>query len=181
MHDDREPIFRELSRAESEAILQRNHVGRVAYTFHDRVDIEPVHYVYDAGWIYGRTAPGAKLVTIAHHPWAAFEVDEVEGLFDWRSVVVHGTVYVLANDDWSSTPESARAVALLRELLPSTLTNDDPTPFRTVLVRLSVSELTGREAATSRRHPSHRHASRSDDARAADRGTAPPRGDAHAP
>src|SRR5690349_15736001 len=82
------PTFRELPRDECDALLARNHVGRVAFSFHDRVDLEPVHYVYAEGWIHGRTAPGAKVAVLRHHPWVAFEVDEVEGLFDWQSVVV---------------------------------------------------------------------------------------------
>ena len=41
--------FRELTAAETDALLERNHVGRIAYSFHDRVDIEPIHYVYADG------------------------------------------------------------------------------------------------------------------------------------
>lgn len=145
---DAAPSFRALDKAESHAILARNHVGRIAYSFHDRVDIEPIHYVYDGGWIYGRTSPGTKLATLSHHRWVAFEVDEVEGPFDWRSVVVHGTVYWLTSD--ASQADVETGLSLLRSFLPETLTEVDPTPFRTVLFRLSVSEITGRCAHTVR-------------------------------
>ena len=74
------PVFRALERRECEAVLARNRVGRLAFSFHDRVDIEPIHYVYADGVLYGRTAPGSKLTTIEHHRWVAFEVDDVEGL-----------------------------------------------------------------------------------------------------
>lgn len=152
MHNESEPEFGTLDRAESEAILSRNHVGRIAYTFHDRADIEPIHYVHDGGWIYGRTSPGAKLATLAHHRWAAFEVDEVEGPFDWRSVVVHGTVYLLttSSDSNASERDVSRAVTLLRRVAPDILTADDPASFRTVLFRLSTSEITGRFARGGR-------------------------------
>ena len=40
------PHIRELTRVEMEAILARNNVGRIAYAFQDRVDIEPISYVY---------------------------------------------------------------------------------------------------------------------------------------
>ena len=40
------PRIRELTRAEIEALLTRNNVGRIAYAFKDRVDIEPINYVY---------------------------------------------------------------------------------------------------------------------------------------
>jgi nitroimidazol reductase NimA-like FMN-containing flavoprotein (pyridoxamine 5'-phosphate oxidase superfamily) len=140
--------IRELTRAEVELVLARNHVGRIAVSFHDRVDIRPLHYAYAGGWIYGRTSPGDKLVTIAHNRWVSFETDEVTGPFAWRSVVVHGTFYTLS-DDGPATEREARdvALALLRRIVPETLTADDPVPERTVLFRIAVDEATGREAA----------------------------------
>jgi hypothetical protein len=36
---DQPPVFRQLSRDECEQILGRNQVGRIAFSFHDRVDI----------------------------------------------------------------------------------------------------------------------------------------------
>jgi len=45
MPDGAGPSFRALDEEESQAILSRNHVGRIAYSFHDRDDIEPIHYV----------------------------------------------------------------------------------------------------------------------------------------
>jgi nitroimidazol reductase NimA-like FMN-containing flavoprotein (pyridoxamine 5'-phosphate oxidase superfamily) len=147
------PLFREVDANEAKAILARNHVGRIAYTFHDRVDIEPISYVFAGGAIYVRTSPGSKLATLAHMPWVAFEVDEFEGPFDWRSVVAHGTVYPL-HEDGSLTERATYRLAVqeLRELVPRALEDDDPTPARRVLLRLQPSELTGREARTATGH-----------------------------
>ena len=142
------PTFRSLSRSECDALLARNHVGRLAFAFHDRVDIQPIHYVYDAGWLFGRTSEGAKLATLEHNRWIAFEVDEVRGPFDWASVVVQGTFHRI--DPAGSTSDraaAARAVRLLRGIVPGTFTADDPAGFRTVLFRIAVGELTGRMAA----------------------------------
>ena len=100
------PAFRELDRQECEALLARNKVGRIAFSFHDRVDIQAIHYVHHGDWLYVRTAPGTKIMTVAHNHWVAFEVDEIDGTFDWRSVVVRGSVYVL---DPEGTKEEQRA------------------------------------------------------------------------
>lgn len=87
------PTFRELTRAEAEAVLARNHVGRLAFVDEERhVDITPIHYVFAHGMVHGRTAAGTKLSAVAHRPWVAFETDEVEAAFRWRSVVVRGTI-----------------------------------------------------------------------------------------
>jgi len=85
-------IIDELDRDEIVALLSRNHVGRIAFSMHDRVDIQPIHYVYSDGWLYGRTSHGAKFATLMKNRWVAFEVDEVTTLFDWTSAVVHGAV-----------------------------------------------------------------------------------------
>jgi nitroimidazol reductase NimA-like FMN-containing flavoprotein (pyridoxamine 5'-phosphate oxidase superfamily) len=141
------PTFRELPTAEAVALLERSHVGRIAYTFHDRVDIEPIGYVYRDGWIYARTSPGAKLSTLHHHQWVAFQVDEIESPFDWRSVVVHGATYFL---EATRGPHDRRdydgALEVIRSIDPGALTEHDLTPDRTHLFRVHAGDVVGREA-----------------------------------
>jgi uncharacterized protein len=143
------PAVRELDRDECEAILARNHVGRLAYARENRVDIEPLHYVYHRGWLYGRTSHGTKLEVTGYEWWpVAFEVDEVEEVFRWRSVVVHGGFYTLdeRGPDWERS-EWRRGVEMLRELVPETFAEGDPVPHRRVLFRISAQELAGRESS----------------------------------
>jgi nitroimidazol reductase NimA-like FMN-containing flavoprotein (pyridoxamine 5'-phosphate oxidase superfamily) len=141
------PVIRELGRAECEALLARSHVGRIAYSFRDRVDITPVHYVADGAWLFGRTSEGAKLDTLRHNQWVAFEVDEVEGLFRWRSVVVHGAFRILGPEGPPADAELwERAIDRLRELLPETATYEDPVAFRTVVFGIHVDAVSGRES-----------------------------------
>jgi len=142
------PQFRDMTRSECEELLARNNVGRMAFSLHDRVDIEPLHYVFADGWLYGRTGRGTKISTLQHNRWVAFEVDEHEGLFDWRSVVVKGAFYLIEPEDTPVTidPIMARGVSLLRSLLPETLTASDPVPFRRTVFRIHLDEVTGRES-----------------------------------
>ena len=142
-------VFRELSREEIEAMLLRNTVGRLAFSFHDRVDIQPIHYVYERGWIYGRTSEGEKIAALAHNQWVAFEVDEVADVFDWRSVVIHGSFWILhprgsprAEEVWAKSAE------LVSRIVPDALTGNDPVGFRQTLFRIAVSDVRGREALT---------------------------------
>jgi uncharacterized protein len=143
------PTFRVLPKAECEAMLARHHVGRLAYSFRDRVDIEPIGYVYARGALVFRTAPGFKLEALAHRPWVALEIDEVEGPFDWRSVVVYGTAYVLEAKGSDAVVRAHRAaVRSLRRLVPATFRKSDPVPFRSVVVKLYVDRMAGRAART---------------------------------
>lgn len=142
------PRVHALDRAACEAILARNHVGRLAFVEDGQVSVEPLHYVFEGEWLYGRTSHGAKLDATGL-AWApvAFEVDEVEGLFQWRSVVVRGGFYTVSPEgaEWERD-EWRHGVELLRGLVPGTFTDDDPMPHRTVLFRIAVQEVTGREA-----------------------------------
>jgi nitroimidazol reductase NimA-like FMN-containing flavoprotein (pyridoxamine 5'-phosphate oxidase superfamily) len=139
--------FRELPRDEIEAMLLRNRVGRLAFSIHDRVDIQPIHYIYERGWIYGRTSEGEKIATLKHNQWVAFEVDEITDLFDWRSLVIHGSFWIMhprgsprAEELWT------KAAELVSKIVPGALTESDPVAFRQTLFRIAVGDVRGREA-----------------------------------
>ena len=150
MTTSQRPIFSELPQAEAEALLARNHVGRIAFTFHDRADIEPIGYVYKDGWLYARTSPGTKLSTVHHHPWVAFQVDEVHSPFDWRSVVVHGTIYFPDPDrSPQDREEFEAAIQVLRTIDVGAFTNHDLTPHRHEIFRIHADEITGRQARSA--------------------------------
>jgi nitroimidazol reductase NimA-like FMN-containing flavoprotein (pyridoxamine 5'-phosphate oxidase superfamily) len=145
------PEFFELSAGEAAELLDRNHVGRLAFTFHDRVDIEPISYVRDDRYVYARTSPGTKLTTVKHHPWVAFQVDEVEGRYDWKSVTVRGTLYFLAPAGSDRDREAYdRGLELLRSVESEVLTSGDAAPHRTQLFRVFADEITGRGARTAK-------------------------------
>jgi nitroimidazol reductase NimA-like FMN-containing flavoprotein (pyridoxamine 5'-phosphate oxidase superfamily) len=148
--DSRGPEFLTLSDADARDVLMRHHVGRIAYVADAHVDIEPIHYVADGEWVYGRTSIGTKLVTLVHRPRCAFEVDEIRGLFDWTSVVVKGAFHLL--DPETGSPDlHGRAVELLRRLVPGTLTAADPAPHRVVVFGIHMDQVTGRAARAPRR------------------------------
>jgi uncharacterized protein len=139
--------FREMSRDEIEAMLLRNRVGRLAFSLHDRVDVQPIHYIYERGWLYGRTSEGDKITALKHNQWVAFEVDEVTDLFDWRSIVIHGSFWIMhprgsprAEELWT------KAAELVSKIVPGALTETDPVAFRQTLFRIAVGDVRGREA-----------------------------------
>jgi uncharacterized protein len=140
--------FRTLTLDESRALLSRHDVGRLAYAYKQRIDIEPLHYVLEGDWLYLRTSQGSKLSMLEHSPWVAMEVDEVRGLFDWESVVIHGSVQVI---NAAEGPEAAarweHAVQTFRRLLPAAFAVGDPTPHRDVMLRVHLSHVEGRAAS----------------------------------
>lgn len=133
----------ELSVEEARALLARQHVGRVAYAVRGNVDIEPISYSVNGDWIVGRTSVGTKLARLAQQPSCAFEVDEVAGLDDWRSVVVKGTFYLLDPVDGSPTVYR-RALDSIRALEPEALSEADATPHRNIVFGIYMNEISGR-------------------------------------
>jgi uncharacterized protein len=140
------PTFYNLSREEAVDLLTRSHVGRLAFSFHDRVDIEPISYVLSDDWLYARTSPGTKLSVVRHHPWVAFEVDEIRSRTDWKSVVVHGTIYFLDPNNEADRKDYDAAVKVLRSADADALTSADATPQRQVLFRIHLDEVVGKAA-----------------------------------
>jgi len=145
----RGPFFRRLSPAKMKQVLARNHIGRIAYVSENHVELQPVSYVYADGALYGRTSFGAKYIAWLHRPFVAFEVDESEGPYDWRSVVARGTVYVLIpRGTPAEKKDYAKAMRLIKERNPLAFSPRDPTPYRSVVFRVEIIEMTGREART---------------------------------
>lgn len=148
-------VIESMNRQECLQLLSRHHVGRLAFAFRNRVDIRPISYIHQRGWIYGRTSAGTKFRLIAHSPWVAFEVDEIKGMLSWESVVVHGGFYVLdPNGSDLDRQTWRRARAAVRRLFPASWTPDDPVPSRTILFRIHIDEISGRRArAASTKSP----------------------------
>lgn len=140
------PLLTILDRFEEcKAILARNNVGRIGFALQDRVSIVPVHYVYEGGWIYGRTGSGEKLRDLLCNRRVVFEVDEQPRLLDWRSVVVRGPLYLIEPGTTAAGASlHAKAVGLIRRVLPSLLSSSDPLPLRNQLFRIRVVEISGR-------------------------------------
>jgi len=147
----RRPEQGELGRDEIHAVLARNRLGRIAYCRGDAIHIEPLHYVYSGGWIYGRTSQDTKRDMSGDTGLpVAFEVDEVDGLFDWRSVIVHGGFYTLSKGGTAwERDERHKAIEILRTLVPGAFTPDDPTPTKDVVFRIAVQEVSGRSVSTA--------------------------------
>ena len=126
------PTFFELGRDEAVELLARNRFGRLASSFHDRVDIEPISYVLADDWLYARTSPGTKLTVVQHHPWVAFDV--------------HGTIYFIDASREADRHDYEAAVKILRSADADALTSADATPHRDLLFRIHADEIVGKGA-----------------------------------
>jgi len=137
------PQIRELDQADISAVLARNLIGRLAWMRGNRIDILPIRYFYRGSSIYGRTSPGGKLTEMDPAGTSvAFEVDEIQSMKSWRSVLVHGTLLISSADqereDWLT------GLGAIRRLDPTALREDDLWPERTQIFRIIIQDATGR-------------------------------------
>jgi nitroimidazol reductase NimA-like FMN-containing flavoprotein (pyridoxamine 5'-phosphate oxidase superfamily) len=143
---------RELDHQAIEALLAKHHVGSMAIAFHDRVNIALANYVYTDRHIYGRLEDGPDLATVRHHHWVAFQVSEIDGIYDWRTVTANGSIQVLTDGPSVGEATEFRTVLdLIRDVVPAVFTARDPMPQRVHLFRMYVDEVTGREARSGAR------------------------------
>ena len=72
----------------------------------------------------------------------------MRGVYDWQSVVEHGTFHRIDLVDGTAREQAAgvHAVHLLQQIVPETWMPGDPVAFRTVLFRIAIGEVNGREA-----------------------------------
>ena len=84
-------MARELSEGEARGLLGAREVGRLGLVDDGLPYVVPIAYAYCDGSVYCHSAQGRKVSTLRLHPEACFEVDEVDGIDRWRSVIAWGT------------------------------------------------------------------------------------------
>jgi nitroimidazol reductase NimA-like FMN-containing flavoprotein (pyridoxamine 5'-phosphate oxidase superfamily) len=108
-------MIAELTESEMESLLRRQVVGRIGCHADGLVYVVPVNYVYDAGSIYGQTGQGMKVDMMRRNPSVCFEVDQVDDIGNWQSVIGWGTYEELSGKEASDVTN--RLVARLMQMV----------------------------------------------------------------
>ena len=88
-----------LDDAQIDDVLQTATIGRIGCRERNEVYVVPIMYAYHRGAVYAHSAEGRKLTLMRAAPDVCFEVEDVHGLSDWRSVVAWGRFEELHGDD----------------------------------------------------------------------------------
>lgn len=89
----------ELGSDQIEQILGSEVVGRIGCHDAGRPYVVPVTYVYDGVAVYGHSTEGQKLHMMRTNPFVCFEVEQIDDLANWRSVIAWGVFEELAGKD----------------------------------------------------------------------------------
>ncbi|AVR45571.1 flavin mononucleotide-binding protein [Christiangramia fulva] len=73
-------------------MLRNNYVGRLGYIFEKRPFVVPITYFYseENNSVIGYSGKGQKLKALRKNKFISLEIDEIESIDHWRSVLVHG-------------------------------------------------------------------------------------------
>jgi uncharacterized protein len=88
----------ELEAAEIDELLHAEMVGRIGCHANGRTYIVPVTFAYDGAAVYAHSAGGTKLSMMRSNPEVCFEVEHVDDLANWRSVIAWGHFEELGGD-----------------------------------------------------------------------------------
>lgn len=140
-----------LNKTQIEHVLRHQVVGRMGCYAEGKMYIVPVTYVFDGDYIYVHSKEGQKVQMIRNNPNVCFQVDVIDNLTNWRSVIIWGQY-----EELDGIKKQQEALNILNDRLgPITLsatvrpvqTHDQPVVskgLKAVAYRIKVSEFTGR-------------------------------------
>lgn len=88
----------ELSQSQVENVLRSGLIGRIGCHAYGKTYVVPITYAYDGTYVYAHSAEGMKLHMMRANPHVCFEVDAMDDLANWQSVVAWGTFEELHGD-----------------------------------------------------------------------------------
>ncbi|WP_192350892.1 pyridoxamine 5'-phosphate oxidase family protein [Algoriphagus sp. Y33] len=71
-------------------VLQSQTIGRIACADGGKVYVLPISYAFDNGYVYGHSMEGLKIKIMRTNPRVCFQVDSIENMTNWRSVLAWG-------------------------------------------------------------------------------------------
>lgn len=142
----------ELNNEQIDYVLNHQALGRIGCYAHGQQYVVPVTYAYDGQYIYAHSREGMKIRMMRENPKVCFQVDAMENMANWRSVIVWGTYEELKDEE-----AQKKAMELMDTKLMPLITSETATPHRQtmiphfvekerkpILYRIKVEQKTGR-------------------------------------
>jgi nitroimidazol reductase NimA-like FMN-containing flavoprotein (pyridoxamine 5'-phosphate oxidase superfamily) len=122
-------VIRDLTPSEIDEVLREELIGRIGCWGNRRILIVPLAYAYDGASVYCYSADGAKVRFMRVRPEVCFQVDHIDDIANWRSVIAWGTFHELADE------EAQDAVDRISIRLHSAASRRDAATMRTYVER----------------------------------------------
>ena len=138
----------ELSKTQIDHVLASQPVGRIGCHADGLTYVVPVAYAYDGDCIYAHSRAGLKIGMMRKNPSVCFQVDVIDGLASWRSVILQGVF-----EELKTSVAQAQAFERLKERLSPLITSTAAMPVqpppgekkqRPVFFRIRITGRSGR-------------------------------------
>jgi uncharacterized protein len=83
-------MITKLNPQQIDAVLTANSVGRIGCYDGEKIYVVPVSYVYENGYIICHSLEGMKIDMMRKNPSVCFEVDAMQSMQQWQSVILWG-------------------------------------------------------------------------------------------
>lgn len=145
-------MFGKLNNAQIEQVIADNFIGRLGCHADGKTYVVPISYAYDGQFIYARTFEGLKISMMRKNPKVCFQIDEMENMANWKSVVTWGTFEELKDETERNEGLQKLIARMLPEIASETVKISPQWPFPTddfskikgIIFRIRVTEKTGR-------------------------------------
>lgn len=115
----------ELTEEQIDHVLQSQVVGRLGCSNNMDIYVVPVTFAYDGTYIYVLSKEGTKVNMMRRNPNVCFEVDVIENMANWRSVILWGEYQELEDDR-----EKRKAMNILANKVMPLITSETIKPLR---------------------------------------------------
>lgn len=106
-----------LSADQIDHILHSQLIGRIGCYAQEKVYVVPVTFVYKDSYIYAHSMVGLKIEMMRKNPNVCFQIDVIDNMTNWRSVIVWGKYEEFKTDE----DQKAAIKILLDKLGPYSL------------------------------------------------------------
>lgn len=112
----------ELNQEQIDHLLRTEVVGRIGCHVAGQTYVVPITYAYDGQYVYGHSVEGLKLRMMRANPRVCFEVDHMDNMANWQSVIANGSFEELQGE------EAAAAMRVLVNRLMPLMTSETGQP-----------------------------------------------------
>lgn len=105
-----------LTPAQIDEVLSRETVGRIGCCADGVLYVVPITYAYDGESIFAHSVDGLKVHVMRQNPRVCFEVDHIDNLANWQSVIAWGTFEELHGQDAERAMQRLHSRLLSRAL-----------------------------------------------------------------
>jgi nitroimidazol reductase NimA-like FMN-containing flavoprotein (pyridoxamine 5'-phosphate oxidase superfamily) len=152
MWQTKNSMIGKLNADEIEKLLNEQTIGRIGCYDNEKVYVVPVSYAYDGKYIYIRSFEGKKIEMMRKNPTVCFQVDSMQNMANWQSVIASGDFEELTDER-----ERIKALQVLIDrhlpVISSETTHlggtwpfssDDVNTIKGIVFRIQLKDKTGR-------------------------------------